>query len=140
MDDLLKTAMELLDNSNYKTVGTGEYPEIPDGDYRVNIDKVDLKQSTKGTDYINITVTIVDGDYTNQKMFVPYYFSEKTIKSSYAKLMSLIASCGYEPSAEMFQDFETLRDGLETLVDKAVNCEKKTKGEYVNYTLKGDVE
>jgi len=140
MEDLLKTAMELLDNSNYKTVGTGDYPEIPDGDYAVNIDKVDLKQSSKGTDYINITVTILDGDYINQKMFVPYYFSEKTIKNSYAKLMSLIASCGYEPSAEMFQDFETLRDGLETLVNKAVSCEKKTKGEYTNYTLKGDVE
>ena len=139
MEELLKMAAELKENDGYKNM-TGEYPEIPDGEYQANIDKVEHRTSKNGNDYINITTTIVDGDFTNQKIFVPFYFSEKSAKITIGKIMTLIASCGYEPTVEMFADYDSIATGLETLVNTVVTVKKETKGEYTNYSMKGDVE
>lgn len=139
MDDLLKMASELMENDNYKN-SSGDYPTIPDGDYASNIDKIEFRTSSKGTEYINITVTIVDGDFTGQKMFIPFYLSEKALKPSLSRLMTLITSCGYTLDASMFTDFDTLVECLQSLINTVVTVKKKTNGEYINYSMVGGAE
>lgn len=52
-----------------KNGNNGEYPEIPDGDYEVSVDELELTESKKGLPMIKIWYTIVEGKYENQKLF-----------------------------------------------------------------------
>ena len=45
------------------------YKEVPSGVYPVVIDKMEVGQSTWGTNQINITFTISEGEYAKQKLF-----------------------------------------------------------------------
>ena len=54
-----------------KNGGTGDYPEIPDGQYEVEVEVMELVESKKGDPMLKIWFKILEGDYTGQKIF--YY-------------------------------------------------------------------
>lgn len=50
--------------------GTGEYAEIPVGTYEVKIEKMELKESSKGDPMFSAWFRIIAGDYENQLLFM----------------------------------------------------------------------
>lgn len=134
MEDLLNLASELMKDDNYKK---SNFEELPDGEYLVNIDKIELRENDKGTQWIGFTNTVIDGDFSERKMFINMFLTEKTIKRTISAIMNIITSFGYELDTSMFADFDTLVECLQSLINKQANVTKRTNGEFVNYTLRG---
>lgn len=137
MDELLKLANSLMENDNYKNEDFGEFI-LPDGEYLVNIDKIELKTSElKGTQWINFTTTIVDGEHTNKKIFISMFLTEKTIKRTLTSIMNLINSFGYTLDSSMFTDYETLVEALQEFVNETASVTKHTSGNFTHYKIVG---
>lgn len=49
--------------------GTGNYKEVPHGDYEVAIQQMELKASKKGDPMVSIWFKILDGEYKNSIIF-----------------------------------------------------------------------
>ena len=50
--------------------GQGEFKEVPEGDYEVSIDKIELKESSKGDPMVSIWFKILEGDFRNSRLFM----------------------------------------------------------------------
>ena len=53
----------------FKGQNTGNFPELPSGIYPVELDKMEVGQSSWGTDQVNITFKITDGEHKGQLIF-----------------------------------------------------------------------
>lgn len=49
--------------------GTGEYKEVPVGEYEVSVEKMELSESKKGDPMVTIWFNILNGEYKNSKLF-----------------------------------------------------------------------
>lgn len=49
--------------------GGGDFKEVPDGQYEVAVEKMELKESKKGDPMLSIWFKIVEGDYEDQLIF-----------------------------------------------------------------------
>lgn len=49
--------------------GGGNLEPLPDGQYEVEVEKMELKESSKGDPMLSIWFKVVDGDYENQRLF-----------------------------------------------------------------------
>ena len=54
---------------DYKQNQGGNFPELPSGIYPVALDKMEVGKSQWGTDQVNITFKIVDGDHKGKLIF-----------------------------------------------------------------------
>ncbi len=50
--------------------GSGDYREVPVGDYEVKIDKMELKESSKGDPMFFCQFRILQGDFSNSCLFM----------------------------------------------------------------------
>lgn len=50
--------------------GTGDYAEVPVGTYEVKIEKMELKESSKGDPMFSAWFRIIQGQYENQLLFM----------------------------------------------------------------------
>lgn len=50
--------------------GQGEFKEVPEGDYEVSIDKIELKESSKGDPMVSVWFKIIEGDFKNSRLFM----------------------------------------------------------------------
>ena len=137
MDDLLLIAGELAQNENYKKDSYED--NRPDGDYEVVIENVALKHSEeKGTEWFSFTTKIIEGEYAGQTIYVNLFLSEKSVRITLGKLMSLISSLGYEIDLAMFNNKESILDGLQSLIGSEITLGKKTsKKGFTDYSFKG---
>lgn len=142
MDDLLTLASELAENNNYKTADSNYEEKKPDGLYSVLIESIKLRTSeSTGTQWFNIVAKVLDGDYIEDKFYVSYFLTEKTIKRTLSKLMKLINSCGYDIDVSIFSDLETLEQGLQELVGNNLYLDKKTsKKGFIDYSFMNEEE
>lgn len=65
VEGLAKDTKEVETNS-----GTGEYAEIPVGTYEIKIEKMELKESSKGDPMFSAWFRILQGDHENQLLFM----------------------------------------------------------------------
>jgi len=142
MDDLLMLASELAENNNYKTADNNYEEKKPDGLYSVLIESIKLRTSeSTGTQWFNIVAKVLDGDYVEEKFYVSYFLTEKTVKRTLSKLMKLINSCGYDIDVSMFSDVESIEQGLQELVGNSLYLDKKTsKKGFVDYSFMNEEE
>lgn len=49
--------------------GTGEFEPVPDGQYEVEVEKMEMKESKKGDPMLTIWFKILEGDYEGQRIF-----------------------------------------------------------------------
>lgn len=47
----------------------GDFPEIPDGDYEVSVEQMELKETKKGDPMMTIRFKVLEGDHANQLIF-----------------------------------------------------------------------
>jgi len=52
-----------------KNGGTGDFEPVPDGEYVVAVEKMELTQSKKGDPMLTIWFKILEGDYENKRIF-----------------------------------------------------------------------
>lgn len=52
-----------------KNGGTGNFEPVPDGEYEVEVEKMELKQSKKGDPMLSIWFKIIEGEYEGQRLF-----------------------------------------------------------------------
>ena len=141
MDDLLMLAGELLENNNYKNDNNYEEKK-PDGDYNIVIESIALKESNNtGTEWFNIVAKVIDGEYAEEKFYISLFLTEKTIKTTLAKLMKLIDACGFELDLAMFNDKITIEEGLQNTIGSTLMLNKKTSAKgFINYTFSAEGE
>ena len=142
MDDLLMLASELAENNNYKTADNNYEEKKPDGFYSVLIESIKLRTSeSTGTQWYSIVAKVLEGDYVEEKFYVSYFLTEKTVKRTLSKLMKLINSCGYDIDVAMFNDVESIEEGLQELVGSTLYLDKKTsKKGFVDYSFMNEEE
>lgn len=142
MDDLLMLASELAENNNYKTADNNYEEKKPDGVYSVLIESIKLRTSeSTGTQWYSIVAKVLEGDYVEEKFYVSYFLTEKTVKRTLSKLMKLINSCGYDVDVAMFSDVESIEEGLQELVGSNLFLNKKTsKKGFVDYSFMNEEE
>ena len=142
MDDLLMLASELAENNNYKTADNNYEEKKPDGVYSVLIESIKLRTSeSTGTQWYSIVAKVLEGDYVEEKFYVSYFLTEKTVKRTLSKLMKLINSCGYDINVAMFNDVESIEEGLQELVGSTLYLDKKTsKKGFVDYSFMNEEE
>lgn len=142
MDDLLTLASELAENNNYKTADNNYEEKKPDGLYSVLIESIKLRTSENtGTQWFNIVAKVLEGDYVEEKFYVSYFLTEKMVKRTLAKLMKLINSCGYDIDVSMFNDVESIEQGLQELVGNSLYLDKKTsKKGFIDYSFMNEEE
>lgn len=57
-------------NAESESLGSGDFPEIPNGKYEVILDEMELKPTKKkGDPMLAVQFTILEGEYKNQKIF-----------------------------------------------------------------------
>lgn len=62
--------MDFLGNFNPDEHESVDYSPVPPGDYKVMIEKVEVKDTKAGTGkYINLQMAIIEGEYENRKIF-----------------------------------------------------------------------
>ena len=81
----IKKAMKEQEQNN------GQYREVPSGLYPVVIDKMEVGESSWGTDQINITFKITEGEYRNSRIFYNGTFDDNFAHGIY-KTAELLAS------------------------------------------------
>ena len=142
MNDLLTLASELAENNNYKTADNNYEERKPDGTYDVLIESIKLRESENtGTQWFNIVAKVLSGDYVEEKFYVSYFLTEKTVKRTLSKLMNLINACGYDVDVAMFNTYESIEEGLQELVGSNVFLEKKTSGKgFIDYSFNNGSE
>jgi hypothetical protein len=119
--------------------GTGEYAEVPVGTYEIKIEKMELKESSKGDPMFSAWFRILQGDYKNQLLFMNAVITQGfQIGNVNTFLRSLEAVEEVE-----FKDYNQYNDlimdimeaiesaGLEFLIEY-----KKNKKDYPIYTIK----
>lgn len=52
-----------------KNGGSGDFEPVPDGQYEVKVEKMELKESKKGDPMLSIWFKIIAGDYEGQRIF-----------------------------------------------------------------------
>lgn len=56
---------------------SGNFDPLPDNEYHVRFDKLELAQSKNGNPMVNATMTITEGKYKNRKIFEHFVLTNK---------------------------------------------------------------
>ena len=134
-DELLKIATKTMENFDPAKDKVEDFEEIEDGKYTCLLEKVKYRKSEKGTDWISLDFSIMS-ENDNRHIFVPYFFSDKTITRSIKAITKLAYDFGYTLGTDAFIDFETLADNLNAMAGNQAIIEKKTTSSgFINYKV-----
>ncbi|CDR51761.1 DUF669 domain-containing protein [Staphylococcus schweitzeri] len=124
-----------------------DFPDIPDGEYEVALENMVLKQSKKGDPMLTITFVILEGEFTDEKIWyngVMQPSNDKAIGYQVHKnnvmLRSLLDQDEEDESTVFFKGFKQYNDLVldlaEELVDSELALEIKTdKKGYQQYKI-----
>ena len=119
---------------------TGDYPEIPVGTYECKIEKLELKENSKGKPMVSGWFRILSGDHENKLMFMNQVITEgfqisivnRFLKSLEAVDADMIEFKDYGQYNDLLMDIMEAVDGhLEFLIEY-----KKSKKDFAVYTVK----
>lgn len=119
--------------------GTGEYAEVPVGTYEIKIEKMELKESSKGDPMFSAWFRILQGDYKNQLLFMNAIITQgfqignvnRFLRS--LKAVDEVEFRNYAQYNDLIMDIMEAIDveGLEYLIEF-----KKNKKDFPVYTIK----
>lgn len=134
---LLEKASEVLQNFDPKTDTVSDFTPVPDGTYTCVIDEVENKVSSKGTEFILITLGIIDGAHSGSKLFYSIYFSENTLVRGIKTIVKVMDIFGYSVPEESFESLETLKTTVSVIIGEQCNVKKVTNNNFPNYEILG---
>ena len=118
----------------------GDYREVPVGTYECKIEKLELKESSKGSPMVSAWFRILNGDYENQIMFMNQVITQgfqislvnRFLKSLEAVDDDQVEFVDYGQYNDLLMDIMEAIDGnLEFLIEY-----KKSKKDFAVYTVK----
>lgn len=119
---------------------SGDYREVPVGTYEVKIEKLELKESSKGSPMVSAWFRILKGDYENQLLFMNQVITQgfqislvnRFLKSLEAVDDDQVEFKDYGQYNDLLMDIMEAIDGqLEYLIEY-----KKSKKDFAVYTVK----
>lgn len=135
MDDLLNIATKTMEGFDPAVDKVDDFEEIADGEYTCLLEKVTARKSEKGTNWISLDFSIMDSE-DNRHIFVPYFFTEKTIERSIKAINKLAYEFGYELPVDAFTSYESLAETLNGMAGNQATVNKKTSNSgYTNYKV-----
>lgn len=123
-----------------KGQSSGDYREVPVGTYECKIEKLELKESSKGDPMVSAWFRILKGDYENNIMFMNQVITQgfqisivnRFLKSLDAVDPDQIEFIDYGQYNDLLMDIMEAVDGnLEYLIEY-----KKSKKDFAVYTVK----
>lgn len=136
MNNLLDIATKTMENFNPATDTVDDFEKLPDGDYTCILEDVTSRKSEeKGTEWISLKFSIINGDYENRLIFVNYFFTEKTAQWSVKRISKLAYDFGYDIPLESFTDLETLAETLNGMAGNQAIVTQTTKNDFANYKV-----
>lgn len=134
VEGLAKDTKEVEQNG-----GTGDYAEVPVGTYEVKIEKMELKESSKGDPMFSAWFRILSGDYQNQLLFMNAVITQGFQIGNVNKFLRSLEAVeevefrDYAQYNDLIMDImeEIEGSGLEFLIEY-----KKNKKDYPVYTVK----
>lgn len=118
--------------------GSGDYPEVPVGQYEIKIDKMELKESSKGDPMFSAQFRILAGDHENQCLFMNQVITQGFqigIVNKFLRSLDVtddVEFKDYEQYNNLVMDIMEEVDGkLEFLLDY-----RKSKKDFPIYTIK----
>jgi hypothetical protein len=136
--DLEGVKKDLAEDDNGQS--TGEYREVPVGTYECKIEKLELKESSKGSPMVSGWFRILNGEYENNLLFMNQVITQgfqisivnRFLKSLEAVDDDQIEFVDYGQYNELLLDIMEAIDGnLEYLIEY-----KKSKKDFAVYTVK----
>lgn len=132
-EGLAKDAKEAAENG-----GSGEYPEVPTGKYEVKVEKMELKESSKGNPMFSAWFRIISGRCENNLLFMNQVITQGFqigIVNDLIRSMDVVEDVefrNYVQYNDLIMDvFEQIDGKLEFLLEY-----KKTKKDFPVYTIK----
>ena len=136
MDELLNIATKTMEGFNPATDTVDDFEKLPDGEYDCLLEDVKARKNEKGTNWISLKFSIMNGAYANRLLFVNYFFTEKTIERSIKTITKLAFDFGYELPADAFTSLETLAETLNGIAGNQATVKQSTsKNDYTNYKV-----
>lgn len=134
IDGLQKDITEVEANG-----GSGEYREVPVGTYEVKIDKMELKESSKGDPMFFCQFRIIQGDFENSCLFMNQVITQGF---QIGQVNSFLRSLDAVDNVE-FKDYgqynDLIMDVMEAIDEAGLECLvefKKSKKDFPIYTIK----
>lgn len=136
MDDLLKVASATMEKFDPETDSADDFEKLPDDEYKCLLEDVTARANDKGTNWISLKFSIMEGDYQNRLLFVNYYFTEKTMERSIKQISKLAYEFGYKLPIESFTSYESLAEALNELAgNQAMVKQTTSKNDFSNYKV-----
>lgn len=136
-DDLLNIAGKVMEKFNPVTDSADDFEDIKDGEYSCLLEEVkDRVSAEKGTKWISLQFSILEGESAGRFLFVNYFFTEKTTERSIKGLIKLAHEFGYELPLEAFSDLSTLSEALQSLCGtNAIVKQTTSKSGFANHKV-----
>ncbi|MEG0618861.1 MAG: hypothetical protein RR557_06145 [Bacilli bacterium] len=136
MDELLKVAELSMEKFNPATDSAENFEKLPDADYSCLLEEVTSRKNDKGTEWISLKFSIMQGDYVDKVLFANYYFTEKTMLMNINKLRKLTYDFGYGIPVESFRTLDTLAEALNNMAgNQATVTQTTNKNGFSNYKI-----
>ena len=136
MDDLLNIAQKTMENFDPATDKVDDFEEVADGEYTCLLEDVTARVSEKGTNWISLKFSIMEGDNEGRFLFVNYFFTEKTVERSIKGITKLAYEFGYELPTDAFTSYESLAETLNGMAGNQATVKKSTsKNGFTNYKV-----
>lgn len=134
-------------NPKETNVDDDGFDNLPDGIYDAILEDVQFRVSEKGTEWLSLTLTIINEGYENRKFFANYWLTEKQLERNIKKLWGHAAQVfNVELTPDDIANIETavvekLQEALGTQVElelKTSRWKDKATGEmkeFQNFSL-----
>ncbi len=130
--NLKELAQKMLNegfNPHETNVDDNGYDNLPDGIYDAILEDVQFRVSEKtGTEWLSLTLTIINEGYENRKFFANYWLTEKQMEQNIKKLWGHAAQVfNVELTVDDIANIETaVVEKLQTALGTQVELELKT--------------
>jgi hypothetical protein len=113
---------------NTSNVDQSDYDNLPDGIYDAILEDVQFRVNDKGTEWISLTLSIINEGFENRKFFANYWLTEKKMAENIKKLWGHAAQVfGIELTVEDIANIETdVVEKLKEALGNQVELEIKT--------------
>lgn len=153
--NLKELAQKMLNegfNPNETNVDDNGFDNLPDGIYDAILEDVQFRVSEKGTEWLSLTLTIINEGYENRKFFANYWLTEKQLERNIKRLWGHAARVfNVELTVDDIANIETavvekLQEALGTQVELELKTQRwkdRTTGEmkeFQNFKLNPAIE
>lgn len=141
MSNLAAMAAKLLaEGFDPKTSPVDDFENLPEGIYDVILSDVQWRVNDNGTEWLALTLDILNEGFENRKHFGNIFFTEKMMERALKQTMKCASALDIELDPSVFGAPETelvdaFKEALGTQAEMEIKHSKSKKGIFVNFSL-----